>query len=246
MTSFPPVAGLKREQYFLDRFKASDFDPFIWHTIRSIDDAGNELLLQVTSDALKMDGIRINLSAKTTQLVADLLWASLLTPKLADLIWLQRDVTIEPKLRAFGSSTVLMISHSEAINRVLKADALYLPETSLVSTVGKHWVLDNAIAGKFINRVAVAMNYGWHFDGAGFQSIKGELAVLPEAKRLIQGRGTRHDCNHTDYSQTASFMSRICTLNGVEHDLVDIMVSAQWAHLVSHQGPLLITRQPGA
>jgi hypothetical protein len=197
---------------------------------------------QVFSDALKIEGIRINVSAETQQKIADCLGCLLLTPKLADLMWIQREVTLKPFPRPITASTEAMVEHSSKIDAALVK--LGNP-TGLIQTVGKHWVIDNDIhAGK-------AMNYGWHFEGANFQGISGEVSATlskdshGQFVRLIQGRGTAHDMHHVDYSQTCVLVARGCVVDGQAQDLLAVLQDPELAPLASHQGALRVLRQPG-
>lgn len=156
----------------------------------------HEAEFQVFSDALKVEGIRVNVSAETQQKIADMLGCLLLTPKLANLMWLQREVTLHPFPRPITATTEAMVEHSTKIDAALTK--LGNP-TGLIQTTGKHWVVDNEIpAGK-------SMNYGWHFEGSNFQGIGGEVCATLSRDghgqyiRLIQGRGTAHDMHHVDY-----------------------------------------------
>jgi hypothetical protein len=110
----------------------------------------------------------------------------------------------------------------------------------ILQTVGKQWILDNKIAdGK------KACNYGWHFHGATFGGSKFEASVSLPDVRVIQGVGTRHDRHHTDYSQTCVLASQEATYQGQQRQLSDLLTDPEASRLISHQGPLLITRQPG-
>lgn len=208
---------------------------------------GHTAIFNVFADALKIDGVRVNVSAETEQKIADITGCSLLTPKLADLIWMQRVNNIPPVTHAVDANSDMasiqwMIDHSNGIDEVLKSES-----SEVVSTVGKHWVIDNDLA-KIHDK---AMNYGWHFVGSSFQGIRGDVtaSLLMDEKgtytRLIQGRGTRHDMHHTDYSQTCILVSRSCLVDDVESDLFDILSNPELASLASHQGVMSVFRQPG-
>ncbi len=240
--SLPPSAGTAREGAILDRVLAGTFE-VRWATLTS-QHQGHEAEFEVFADALKIDGVRVNVSADTQQKIADVLGCFLLTPKLADLLWAQRGVTLPPFPRPITSSTTAMIEHSAKIDAALSQ----LPPTEgILATVGKHWVLDNALASK----PGRAMNYGWHFEGAAYQNIKGEVcaSLLKEPSgsytRLIQGRGTAHDRYHVDYSQTCVLVARTARVDGQPMDLSELLTNSELAPLASHQGPLVLLRQPG-
>jgi hypothetical protein len=238
----PVNAGPEREAAILDHVRAGRH-AITWGTVTSTTN-DRTAVFDVFADALTIDNVRVNVSAETAQRIADLFGCALLTPKLADLLWAQRAVTLPPFPRPITSSTAAMIAHSEDIDRAL-AKAPYAG--GIVSTVGKHWVLDNALATK----KGRAMNYGWHFAGPAFQGLRGEVtaSALRDANgalvRLIQGRGTAHDGRHVDYSQTCVLVARRCLLDGKDAWLDDILKDPTLAPLASHQGVMTVLRQPG-
>jgi len=111
---------------------------------------------------------------------------------------------------------------------------------AILQTVGKHWVLTNKIASN-----GKSGNYGWHFKGATFGGQKFEASVSLPGVRVIQGVGTAHDRFHADYSQTCVLASQACIYQGQERVLSDLLVDPEASKLLSVEGPLQITRQPG-
>lgn len=192
----------------------------------------------VTTDALSIEGVRISVSAALQQTIADRLGCLLLTAKLADLVWLQRGVTLLPQPQSITSSSPGMIKESRLIDAALSQAG---PSASpLIQTVGKHWILDNDT----LSHPGKACNYGWHFPGGSFAGSKWGAAVTP-GLRLIQDRGWFHDINHKDYSQTCCLVHRSCKIDGATRDLAEVYGNPQLAPLVSHQGALSVLRQPG-
>ena len=241
--SLPPNAGPERDAAILQRITDGTFDPIQWATINSsIKDHTGEF--QVFTDALKIDGVRINVSAELEQKIADILECSLLTPKLADMIWEQRQVTLTPSPQPIASSTQAMIDHSGRIDAQL--EALGNPP-GLLATVGKHWVIDEAM----LAHPGRAENYGWHFAGSNFEGITGEVtATLAKDEngqyvRLIQGRGWAHDMLEVDYSQTCVLVARACLIDGNTTDIQQVLQNADLAALASHTGVMRVLRQPG-
>jgi len=238
----PPNVGPDREAIILQAVldgKAS----VSWSKVTS-NYEGHVGEFNVFSDALKLSGVRVNVSAETEQKIADAMGCLLLTPKLADLLWAQAGVILTPKPRPITASTRAMVEHSFDIDKEL--EALGYP-TGLMQTVGKHWVIDELLAQK----PGRAMNYGWHFRGQSFGGLKGEVtaSLLKDSTgqyvRLIQGRGTAHDMHHADYSQICVLVARSCTIDGVEMDLEAVLKDPVLAHLASHTGKMTIFRQPG-
>ena len=200
---------------------------------------GHTGVFQVMADALKMDGVRINVSATLEQQIADRLGASLQTPKLCDLRFMQRNTTLLPMPRPIALDTKSMIDQS------LKLDAAIAKQggaRGIIATVGKDWVISNQLA-KYPNGNK-AENFGWHFVGDSFGGQKWESAVTPPL-RVIQGQGWAHDPSHVDYSQVCVLVKRECTVDGVTRDIRDVMQDPELSWLVSHDGRMSITRQPG-
>lgn len=110
----------------------------------------------------------------------------------------------------------------------------------IVQTVGKHWILTNKIVG-----TGKAANYSWYFKGATFGGQKFEASVSLPGQRVIQGIGTAHDASHSDYSQVCVIASNQCTYMGQPARLSDLLTDPEASKLLSIEGPLKITRQPG-
>jgi hypothetical protein len=238
-----PTTIPEREAYILQQVQAGAYEAH-WATITSTN--GNDsAVFVVMADALKVEGTRVNVSARLEQQLADVLNCCLLTPKLADIIWLQCMAKIVPYPQTITSSTQAMIDHSNKIQKVLDSTG-NLP--GLYSTVGKHWVIDKALS----SHPGKAENYGWHFTGASYQGITGEpVATLTKDPktgsyyRLIQGCGWAHDMSHVDYSQTCVLVRKHCWVNGELKTLAEVLADATLAPLASHNGVTTVIRQPG-
>lgn len=251
--SAPADFGNARDQWILDQIKAGNFN-YKTTDITLTDAAGNQLVVRVFNDALKVHDVRINVSAKLAQQIADYLHCMLPTAKLVDAIWANRSTTLKPMPRAITSKTQAMIDQSARIDKALGIGAADVPD-SIVSTVGKDWVSTNkivvvegGIVSPKLNKTTkqpAACNYGWIFDGATFDGKKWEATVSLPGVRLIQGMGTAHDYSHTDYSQNLRLVARQCWLNGVEMDLASLVMDPAYAGLVSTEGALATWRQPG-
>lgn len=234
----PPNATPDREKAILDYITQGTYE-MTWATLTS-DANGHHAEFNVFADALKIEGVRINVSAQNEQTIADMLGCMLLTPKLADLIWIQRDCTIKPFPRPITATTQAMIAHSSDIDNAL---AKLTAQPTLVSTVGKHWVLDNDL----LAHPGRAENYGWHFTGN--IGIPPETAVTKDPQghfiTMIQGRGWAHDMHEVDYSQTCVLVSKACKVDGQDTDLATVLQDPTLCALASHNGPLKLLRQPG-
>lgn len=209
---------------------------------------GHKAQFKVFSDALMIDGVRVAVCANTNQYIADTLDCSPLTAKIADLMWLQRKTTLPPFPRGRiddMASVQAMLDHSKRIDKAL-ADK---PKPwGLICTVGKLWVLDNDL----LSKPGMAMNYGWHYGTEpSYQGVNGELTASKisengKSVRVIQGRGTRHDAAHIDYSQVCVLQSNKCTVDGVDMRLDAVLTNSDLAPLANHSGVLRVLRQPTA
>jgi hypothetical protein len=238
-----PTSIPEREAYILQKVKAGEYE-VTWGTVTSTS-GDHTATFTVMADALKVEGVRVNVSARLEQQLADYLGCRLLTPKLADLIWVQRTTTLLPYPRPITSSTDAMLEHSKKIEAAI---ILQGGLKGLAGTVGKHWVLDKNLS----THPGRAENYGWHFVGNSFQGILGEVCVSQIKNpttgsyyRLIQGRGWAHDISHVDYSQTCVLVSGECCVDGVQMPLDQLLADPVLAPLASHNGPLTFFRQPG-
>lgn len=241
-----PIDFKQRETYILEAVKAGKVE-YYWAPIVSY--AGeNEATFYVTTDALKIEGVRVNVSATLQQQIADLLDAMLLTPKLADLRFHAAEQRLLPQPRPITNDTAVMIQQSAKIDKLIKSKAYAADK--IIDTVGKHWCISNELKSL---PSKMAMNYGWHFAGGStMQGIKGHPCdsklIDPVSKivyHTIQPSATAHDRNHSDYSQICILVKKDCIVNGQPARLDQILQDKNLAMLGSHEGPLAVLRQNG-
>lgn len=244
----PPSHGPEREKAILSNVSKGLYE-VTWVPIRS-KHGDHEAEFYVSADALKIGGVRFNVTATTQQQIADRIGASLLTPKLADLLHAQAEIKIGPKPRRITSTTAAMFEHSAAVDAAIvkAAGSLQAAEGKLVSTVGKHWCISEELRN-VKNR---ALNYGWHFLGSTFEGVKGypcDSRTLDPVKGIsfyvIQPSATAHDPNHSDYSQVCVLVMQVCNVDGKQMLLSDVLRNPELAPLASHEGVMTILRQPG-
>lgn len=231
-----------RETYIFDRVLAGEFEAK-WCDLEY--SAGNQKIqLQIMEDALKIDGVRVNVSATLQQKLADVFDASLMTAQVADLVYISAARRINPAPMPISTSVKSMIKHSENVDARLRSSST---TEGLVADPGKHWILDKKLE-QSPNR---ACNYGWHFTGNSYQGITGFPVasklntVGSQVVKVIQPNATAHDPLHTDYSQICQLVSQTCWVNGVEKRFSELLTDPVLSTLVNHQGPLKTTRQPG-
>lgn len=223
-----PERGPAREAAILDAAKAGRLE-FTWSPI-TCDARGKRATIWVSTDALKLDGVRVNVTATTAQHVADVLGAHLPTSRICDLAWEQAKVRCKPCLQNPGpemSSTTAMHKHSAAV------DAQVNSKAGLVRNVGKDWILSPRLAG----RPDLACNYGWFSPSAPHTTWSGLRAWQPAS--------TRHNRHHVDYSQTLTLVRDIVEVDGTEHRYEDMLRHADLSALLSDDGVMPVTRYPG-
>lgn len=243
-----------RDAFILDAVKNGAAE-VRWAFVRS-SVQGHTGEFRVLADALKIDGVRVNLTAVGQQHVADALVdggapCMLLTTKLADLLWSQRQVEIPPFEMSqtahdlqIMSTVARMVEHSAKIDAALAT--LPQPPEGVVSTVGKHWILDDRLADP--KHRGMACNYGWHNKKQGPMCAT-PAGVLPPGGapcHVVQDPGFMHNIGHSDYSQTCTLVSRACTIDGHPADLAQVLSDPVLSFLASHTGRMKVLRQPGS
>lgn len=233
-----PVDLSSRNKYILDSIKIKQYD-VDWAPVRT-SNGKHDATFYVSADALKVEGVRVNVSAQMQQQIADMLDCLLLTPKLADLRFDQADIQLEPQPRLITSSTQAMIEQSEKIDNLLKGKDT---KGKIISTVGKHWCIGNKLKGS-----KQSMNYGWHFKAKtpSFKGIKGYScdSKIPGVY-VIQPSALAHDKSHTDYSQICVLVKQDCLIDCNKMNLKDVLSDPEYADLASHDGVVSVLRQPG-
>jgi len=224
----PAGPGQPREDWIVRAVREGRSD-WAWDTVESRH-GGRVCAFGVMRDALRIDGVRVSVTATTAQRIADLLGAMLPTPKMATLTWLTA-TKLDPQPRPISASTEAMIAHSHAV------DAAIAGRAGLVADVGKWWVLTDRLTE------SVAANFGWHVRTDPWRGIHTERAVSGDAY-VIQGVGHRHDPRHVDYSQVCRLVDARCTLDGRDVSVRSVLESPDWP-LLDYGGPLGVFRQPG-
>lgn len=223
----------------LDAVTQESYDPISWVELKT-SIPGHAATFLVTADALKIGGVRINVSATLQQQIADGIGALLLTPKLLDQMWAQRAVTLLPSPQPIEATVKSMLAHSSRIDAAL-AKAGGAPKGGIVQTVGKQWVVSNAL----LAHSGKAENMGWHFPGKTFDGKSWSASPTLPGIRMIQDPGWAHDASHVDYSQVCCLVNRWCVLDGARTDIATVLQDPTLSALASAEGPLKLLRQPG-
>lgn len=233
-----------------------------WSNLQS-EHKGHHLIIGVMRDAMKfnevpamtwdrkvldpnkkLDGVRLGVTAKEMQQIADLMYCMLPTPKVLDLVWEAAGKTgtqLESVVNVKGTIVAMSNIHDchEAVEAAIaKAGG---DRGGFIESVAKYWVLSNRlINGKF--GVNQAVNYAW------FTRQKGNGPGVTGTVNVWQTVGAAHDSSHQDPSQGVRLMYRTAKLlragatDWVEVDLWDIAGDPELAPLISHEGVLKTTR----
>jgi hypothetical protein len=244
-----PESLSERNAYILDAVRNGKHE-IHWVPVKASTN-GHSARFWVNNDALKIEGCRVIVSAFVQQQIADLLGASLLTTKLADLIYEQAEIILVPHTMPITFATSAMLSTSAKIDK----DLVGKDASKLISTVGKHWCICDKIKDKIVDGLPMAMNYGWHVPNYDYESKWNGIHVDPwdtqtkdssgKLRKLVQSVGTAHSVAHTDYSQNCVLVLKVCEVDGKLMNLYDILQSDEPSALASCHGKMNVLRQPG-
>jgi hypothetical protein len=248
LNNFPLEHGPARENLILESVKNGSAKYNLTKITWS--EKGHSIDFFVFEDALKIENVRVNVTAETQQKIADMLDCILPTAKIMDIMWDKCIQKLTPNPRLITSSTIAMIDHSGKIDAEMDKKGY---KEGFVFPVGKSWIIDNWL----VTRADRAINYGWHFSGDNCKGIKGEQCasgiknpVNGKIYRVIQGRGSCHNAGkngsgHSDYSQICILVSKKCIIDGIEKSIEEVLQDPNLAYLINHDGVLKILRQPG-
>lgn len=226
---------------------------------------GHKLVLTVMRDAMKFDqvsamtwsrkvidaedlrdGVRMAVSAKEMQQIADMLFCMLPTPKILDLVWAaagEDGTQLESVVNVKGK--IVAISNIHDVHDALEAAIAKAggDKGGFIEAVGKYWVLCNRVLqGKFGKDQAV--NYAW------FTKSHGNGPGVTRTINVWQTLGAMHNCEHYDPSQVIRLVYRMAKLlragssTWEDVDLADVATDPELAPLISHEGVLKLTRLP--
>lgn len=233
LTSLPENPGPARDNAILDAV-SNGIAYCYWVPITS-EIPGHRATFQVSDDAVHVDlengeRFRVPVSALLAQKCADVIGGSLPTAKVCDLAYKQADVVL-PCVNLPADANMSTTSRSKKYNTLLETKRA--GRTGLVRDCGKAWVLSN-----WLGRAKTqAINYGFYDPAAIYKN--------PIGIKMWQTLGSRHNYLHTDYSQTLILMEAVCEVDGEQMNVADVMRSPTLWRLISDEGIIPYTRQPG-
>jgi hypothetical protein len=191
-------------------------------TVTAKDAAGKEhtATYEVTPDYLAVgsdaDFVRVPMSPLTAQRIADVFGCSLPTRKIADDVYKQAAVKLEPiPLTEAREAVETFVKHNDLIEKQRAGKEL----GQLVAGIKKDVVVTNRL-GEKPNRVAI---YGWHkLDGSPIQP----LTIV-------------HVNWYVDYSHGIRLMKRAVILDGKPRDVRAVLHAAELNGLLSDEGPIM-------
>ena len=183
-----------------------------------------EVLPDVLAVGSDRDFLRIPLSPRSAQVIADRTSTTLPTSKISDAVWASATLRMIPQpIPPDDAMTTVPVfaDHQWLIEAAWPDD---LAHGVAVAGIKKDVILTPRLADEG-GRVAI---YGWH-----------EQNGVP-----IQPLYLGHTDDWVDYSHGIRLVSRRVTIDGVKRDLVDLLEdSALWV-LVSDEGPMSSARYP--
>lgn len=209
----------------------------------------------IVGDSRTFDGLRPPATPNELQEIADLINCMLVTPKVLDLMWDESGKTGVRFDSIVNSGppryTIVADMNVHDVHLMLEKaiEEAGGDNGGIIMSLGKYWVLCNALLTGMYSRMKVgdvyvnrqAINYSWYSSGAPRRSVTGNAKVW-------QSLGGAHPDNHIDPSQLVLLMYRWAALirdGSVEEvDLYELAKDPKLCHLISHEGPLKITRMP--
>lgn len=227
-----PRESIPRDDMIVERWRELAYT-FVEVEVRS---AAHTLVYSVFADGARIDGVRISVTARCAQMVADKIAGQMLTPKMEDDLYGSSDYRLPfmfEDVNTMGTNRV-MIEHSGKMDQVLVTMGYSFqgPAALVAGGAAKSWNLMNTL------KYPKALNYGFFGPRAPHLSVTGKY-------RVIQQPGTAHDIAHYDYSQELRLAHRLCLLDGLQKDIRDVMKDPATAPLLSTEGPMTVLRQPG-
>jgi hypothetical protein len=171
------------------------------------------------------DYLLIPIRPQLAQWLADRTGTSLPTPVMVNAIWVAAPVKLGPDSIAPSAAMITMPvfeEHDRMVRERRRADPH--PMGTLIAGHKKDVVLTPRL-DTLANRVAI---YGWHKpDGTPIQPLN-----------------TWHTTSHVDYSHGIRLVARPMLVDGLERDLLELLLDSMLVGLVSDEGTMRTARYP--
>lgn len=198
-------------------------------SIALADEQGERGKLWVACDYLAVgsdeDFIRMPMTSAAAQRLANVLDASLPTPRLVDLIYEQAPAKLPPSYIDGGPTEGTLddfIVHHEKLEARRKKAGF---ELGVLTAGHKKDIVLSARLAERDDRVAI---YGWHKRGG----------------EVIQPLSCKHSCRYADYSHGVRLVSQHLVLDGKPRRLSEVLADEGLADLLSDEGPLPVVSYP--
>ena len=250
------------EQAALDLAREGSLTPWPFVDV-TLTDGADTLVLSVQSDVLAIgsleDHVRLPLTTRYAQSIANLNGSLLPTPWIEYAIWRSATVKLDPIAMVPNQYANLeqYAAHSRIVDEQLGARGV-APGSVLVSGQNKGVVVAN------FYKPGKVLLFGWyraHLTDPKTGRLTDQPApdVFDDGKLMgavnrqpIQPKSNVHDEGYVDYSQVCRLIAPICTVNGQQMETVQVyqhptlykLVNPDAANPPSQRGPIRTPRYP--
>jgi hypothetical protein len=224
--AFKSTASNGYENFIIDAIQADKIDEPTMVPIMICQ--APKTIITVATDAVKLDGIRINATYDLAIEIADTFGYSLPTEKISDIIFKYSEIKIRPAPRTISSSGIACVQHSRDVDAYIRA--IDSTPDQLIADVGKDWIIHPGA------KKNLACNFGWHIETNKntWNGIKLHKTKEFENLKVIQPASFVHTRDHSDYSQTIRLVSRDVIIEDQYYDLFDIISDPQFYTIISY------------
>jgi hypothetical protein len=222
MRSIAHLGPAEREQVVLDQIRSGNVPDHLrrGRTIE-LEHDGHRAQVEVMPDYLAVgsneDFVRIPMTPRTAQALADQTGAVLPTRKVVDAVWEQADVRLDPRpMRQERERTSTFAEHDAMIRAQLARN-----ETEPGALIAGH-KKDVVNTRRLTQRPDHVAIYGWHLANG----------------KPIQGLSTVHHGSYVDYSHGVRLMSGRMTVDGRSMTAAEVLADPNLAGLLSHEGTM--------
>lgn len=240
-------ALVARETAIVARVNAGTNDPFEWLPVET-QIPGHVATFYVLAQPLRIDNTVVGIGAYGLQQCADLLGAMLHTPKTLDLTYAARGTTIDPQT---DFDPMRMLTNAWFERQTVKQDAAIAAAggaRGIVQTCGKPFTLGRILWES--RAIGKGQNYGWHLPpgqgrGGNWKGAPCWPSVTLPGIYVLQQPGTEHGLRQGDYASTLELVRGDMLVDGRTMPTGAVAMHPELAFLISHEGALPGSRQPG-